>query len=97
MHIAPNEHITETQISPHHQHPSTHNEQNTTFCNKNDAKNHYFASVNGAKYCNQRVCLSVCLYACLQIAKKHTPKLHDILQNSVRLELTERVKVRLRK
>jgi len=38
----------------------------------------YFASGRRAKYCDQRVCMSVCLSVHLSISKKHTFKFHQI-------------------
>jgi len=49
-------------------HP-TRSTQHTTICFC------YFANRSGAKYCNQRVCTSVCPLACL---KNHMSKLHQI-------------------
>ena len=43
--------------------------------------NYYFARLGGAKYCGERVCMSVCLLVCLsaRMTQKHTSKLHEII------------------
>ena len=41
----------------------------------------YFAPSGGAKYCDQRVCMSVCLSVCRLMYLKHMPKLHELFCN----------------
>jgi len=43
---------------------------------KQNLKDNYFASWRGAKYCNIRVCVSICMLAYL---KKHMSKFHKFL------------------